>query len=95
MAELKPETTQVMVEQAPGATTAQVMVALLAPETTTHVMVEQAPGATTTQALADVSALLTRESPELAELMVALVSPESAELMAALQVVQPAGCATE
>ncbi|KAE9295540.1 hypothetical protein PR003_g23988 [Phytophthora rubi] len=91
MAELKPETTQVMVEQAPGATTAQVMVALLAPETTTHVMVEQAPGATTTQ----VSALLTRESPELAELMVALVSPESAELMAALQVVQPAGCATE
>ncbi|KAE8886004.1 hypothetical protein PF004_g14949 [Phytophthora fragariae] len=47
------------------------------------------------EALAEVSALLTRESPELAELMVALVSPESAELMTALQVVQPAGCATE
>ncbi|KAE9030995.1 hypothetical protein PF005_g559 [Phytophthora fragariae] len=47
------------------------------------------------EALSEVSALLTLESPELAEVMAAPGSSESAELRAALQVVQPAGCATE
>ncbi|KAE8997885.1 hypothetical protein PF001_g11168 [Phytophthora fragariae] len=83
MAELEPRTTQVMVVQAPGTTTAQ-------PELAELMAVLESSESAELRA-----ALLTLEPPESAGLMAALGSSESAELRAALQVVQPAGCVTE